>query len=138
MPGQQPSQPSRAVAGTIPGRGPARLTVADLDAATAATAAVLADPDAPAADRVRAAEAEQAAYDTFIETTATVAELAAMYRAAIASGELDGASMHVIGRNPSLSRQGDGICRLCWPPANHGYTWSRLAAGLREATRGEG
>ena len=41
--------------------GPDHLpTLADLEAATAATAAVLADPGATAADRIAAAEAEEA------------------------------------------------------------------------------
>jgi hypothetical protein len=133
MPSQQPSQQREPAADG----GLAVLTLADLDAATAATIAVLADPGATAADRIRAAQAEQDAIVTFIEITATVAELAGMYRDAIARGELDGGAMFIISRNPSSARQGDGICGQCQPPANHGHHWSRLAAALREATRGE-
>jgi hypothetical protein len=86
---------------------------------------------------MRAAQAEQDAIVTFIEITATVAELAGMYRDAVARGELDGGAMFIVSSNPSSARQGDGMCSQCRPPANHGYHWSRLAAALREATRGE-
>ena len=126
MPSPQPSQRRR----------PASPTLADLDTATAVTAAVLADLKATAADRLRAAEAEEAAYLTFIEETATITELAALYRDAVIHGELDGVGMYVIcSRNPTSARQGYGRCSEC-RGASHGYHWSRLAAAVREATRG--
>jgi hypothetical protein len=63
MPSQQPSQvPGHA---TAPVYGPALPSLADLDAATAATVAAIASPHTAAADVLRAAEAEQAAFIAF-------------------------------------------------------------------------
>jgi hypothetical protein len=52
-------------------------TRADLDAATARTAAVLADPAASAAERELAAEMEQAAHILYLERPGADAELQA-------------------------------------------------------------
>ena len=52
-------------------------TRADLDAATARTAAVLADPAASRADRVRAAEMEQAVHNRYLQHPGADAELQA-------------------------------------------------------------
>jgi hypothetical protein len=52
-------------------------TRADLDAATARTAAVLADPGATAADREHAAEMEQAVHMRYLERPGAAAELQA-------------------------------------------------------------
>jgi hypothetical protein len=52
-------------------------TRADLDAATARTAAVLADPAATRADRVHAAEMEQAVHDRYLLRVGADAELQA-------------------------------------------------------------
>ena len=52
-------------------------TRADLDAATARTAAVLADPDATRADRVHAAEMEQAVHHRYLQRPGADAELQA-------------------------------------------------------------
>jgi|HubBroStandDraft_3_1064219.scaffolds.fasta_scaffold2779271_1 hypothetical protein len=57
-------------------------TRADLDAATAKTAAVLADPGATAADRERAAEIEQAVHMRYLERPGADAELQAEAEAA--------------------------------------------------------
>jgi hypothetical protein len=60
MPSQQPSQQHTPATGPI--RSPElQRCLADLDAATAATAAAIASPDATKAAVIRAAEAEQAA-----------------------------------------------------------------------------
>ena len=52
-------------------------TKADLDAATAHTAAVLADPAATRADRVHAAEMEQAVHNRYLQRPGADAELQA-------------------------------------------------------------
>jgi hypothetical protein len=52
-------------------------TRADLDAATARTAAVLADPSASRAERVRAAEMEQATHNRYLLRAGADAELQA-------------------------------------------------------------
>ena len=52
-------------------------TRADLDAATARTAAVLADPAATRADRVHAAEMEQAVHHRYLQRPGADAELQA-------------------------------------------------------------
>jgi hypothetical protein len=52
-------------------------TRADLDAATAETAAVLADPAATPAQRVRAAEMEQATHTLYLQRPGADAELQA-------------------------------------------------------------
>jgi uncharacterized protein (DUF1800 family) len=52
-------------------------TRADLDAATANTAAVLADPAATRADRVHAAETEQAVHNRYLQRPGADAELQA-------------------------------------------------------------
>jgi len=52
-------------------------TRADLDAATACTAAVLADPAATRADRLHAAEMEQAVHDRYLQRPGADAELQA-------------------------------------------------------------
>jgi hypothetical protein len=57
-------------------------TRADLDAATAKMAAVLADPGATAADRERAAEIEQAVHMRYLERPGADAELQAEAEAA--------------------------------------------------------
>jgi hypothetical protein len=69
--------------------------------------------------------------------TAAIAELAADYREAIASGELTGAEMAIISYNAAVARRRNGLCGECWPPCDWGYTSSMQAAALREATRGE-
>jgi hypothetical protein len=61
-------------AGTI---GPGLPTRADLDAATAATVAVIADPAATAMDRYRAAEAEEAVTTAYLQRPGAAAELEA-------------------------------------------------------------
>jgi len=52
-------------------------TRADLDAATANTAAVLADPSATRAEREHAAEVEQAIHDLYLQRPGADAELQA-------------------------------------------------------------
>jgi hypothetical protein len=54
--------------------GPQPPTRADLDAATAATAAVLADPEASPMDRYHAAEAEAAIYEAAADELVAQAE----------------------------------------------------------------
>jgi hypothetical protein len=57
--------------------GPDLPTRADLDAATAATVAVIADPAATAMDRYRAAEAEEAVTTAYLQRPGAAAELEA-------------------------------------------------------------
>ena len=64
MPSPQPSQAQPDPQTT----GPAFPSVADLDAATAATAAVLANPAATKADKLAVTEAEMTAFTAFWST----------------------------------------------------------------------
>jgi hypothetical protein len=66
-----------ALAAAACGYGPDLPTRADLDAVTANTAAVLADPAAGRADRIRAAEAEEAVLTAYARRPGAEAELEA-------------------------------------------------------------
>lgn len=64
MPYQQPSRAPAPAHGPAP-YGPELPDLTHLDAATAATACVLADPDATAAERIAAAAREETAFTAF-------------------------------------------------------------------------
>jgi hypothetical protein len=66
-----------AAAGSPPVYGPDLPARADLDAATAATAAALADPAASSADMLAAAEAEEATLLAYARQAGAEAELQA-------------------------------------------------------------
>jgi hypothetical protein len=63
MPSPQPNQEHSPAADAA--YGPVLPGLADLDAVTAATVATMTDPAATRADKLRAAETEQAAYVAF-------------------------------------------------------------------------
>lgn len=64
----QPSPQPGAVTVPLPGASGPVVGLADLDAATAATLAVLGNPDATPADRRAAAAAEEAVFTAFART----------------------------------------------------------------------